>query len=276
MIGSSGGCSGRLRATARWGILLALCFSLAAEAAPRRIRAPGKDVDEALVPVHILGLRMAGPEQAVLLLADEDERRAVPIAIGRDQGIAIYLGKERASTPRPMTHDLMVRMLSALKADIEQVIITELKESTYYAEIVIRSGRKTLRIDARPSDAIALAVRVDAPIAAAAWLLTALEEEDAPSMIARDGRSLGLSVQALEDDLAGYLGATGIAGVLVASVVSDSAAALAGLLRGDILRRLDGHDTGDLEAYRSAVGKAGEAPSFDIWRDGEQITLVRP
>ena len=276
MIGSLGGCSGRLRAAATWGILVALCFSLAAEAAPRRIRAPGKDIDDVLVPVHILGLRMVGPEQAVLLLADEDERRAVPIAIGRDQGIAIYLGKEKTSTPRPMTHDLMVRMISALKADIEQVIITELKESTYYAEIVMRSGRKTLRIDARPSDAIALAVRVDAPIAAAAWLLTALEEEDQPSTIARDGRALGLSVQALEDDLAGYLGATGVAGVLVASVASDSAAALAGLLRGDILRRLDGHDTGDLEAYRSAVEQAGEAPSFDIWRDGEQITLVRP
>ena len=55
------------------------------------------------VPVHIAGIRMVAPEQVLLFLADEKEERAVPMAVGRDQGIAIYLGKERAQTPRPMT-----------------------------------------------------------------------------------------------------------------------------------------------------------------------------
>lgn len=228
------------------------------------------------VLVHLAGVRMVGPEQALLVLADEDETRAVPIAVGKDQGLAIYLGQEKTPTPRPMTHDLMVQILATLGADVEKVIITELREGTFYAEIVLRKGRKEHRIDARPSDAIALAVRLDAPILASPDLLTAIGEDGTPADTVEDGRRFGISVQELSPDLAEYLGATGVPGVLVASVAEESPADVAGLRRGDILLQLDGRPTEDLETYLRAVAMASRYPSFDVWRDGEQLTLVRP
>jgi bifunctional DNase/RNase len=236
----------------------------------------GPESDGEPILVHLAGIRMVGPEQALLILADEAERRAVPIAVGRDQGLAIYLGQEKTPTPRPMTHDLIVQILNTLGVDVEKVIITALRENTYYAEIALKDGRKSHRIDARPSDAIALAVRLEVSIFASPELLSTLDEEEPPALTAEDGRKLGLSVQELESELAEYLGAVGVPGVLVASVVADSPAARAGLRRGDILQSLDGRSTADLEHYRDAVGKASRFPSFDVWREGEQLTLVRP
>ncbi len=226
--------------------------------------------------VHLAGIRMVAPEQALLVLADEEERRAVPIAVGRDQGLAIYLGQEKTSTPRPMTHDLMVQILDALDVEVENVIITDLREGTYYAEIALKDGRRRHRIDARPSDAIALAVRLEVPILASPDLLTNIDGNGPPGDVAEGGRRFGLTVQVLDADLAEFLGATGVAGVLVASVVADSPAEIAGLRRGDILQGLDGRPTGDLVTYLEAVGMASRFPSFDVWRDGEQLSLVRP
>lgn len=132
------------------------------------------------VPVHVAGIQAVGPDQVVLLLADEKEEKAVPIAVGRDQGLAIFLGKERAQTPRPMTHDLIVEILKDLGATVEKVTITELKDDTYYAEIALRSGVTLHPVDARPSDAIALAVRLRTPIFAAPGLLQAPAGPDKP------------------------------------------------------------------------------------------------
>ena len=187
------------------GLATIVCSLPAEGATPRRLTAPGieasrekEKAENEPIPVHIAGIRMVGPEQALLLLADEKELRAVPIAVGRDQGIAIYLGKEKTPTPRPMTHDLMVKILKTLKVKVERVTITELRESTYYAEIRLRSGRKKHSVDSRPSDAIALAVRIDVPIFASPDLLRSLDEEEEPSLLAEEGRALGLSVQPLE------------------------------------------------------------------------------
>jgi bifunctional DNase/RNase len=218
---------------------------------------------------------MLGPDQALLVLADEPEERAVPIAVGRDQGIAIYLGREERQTPRPMTHDLLVSMLRALDAGIERVTMTELRENTYYAEILLRRDGQEHRIDARPSDAIALAVRMDVPIFVAPDLLRPLgDSEGTPAVVSDYGRHLGLTVQELERDLAAFLGAEEVTGVLVASVAAGGPAALAGLRRGDILRSIDGRPTGSLSAYRAALESIEEVSRFAIWREGKRLTLV--
>lgn len=228
------------------------------------------------VLVHLAGVRMVGPEQALLVLADAEEQRAVPIAVGKDQGLAIYLGQEKTPTPRPMTHDLMVQILDTLEVDVENVIITDLREGTFFAEITLKNGGVEHRIDARPSDAIALAVRLDVPILASPELLTPISDDGSPADTVEDGRRFGITVQELSTDLAEYMKATGVPGVLVASVAKESPAEDAGLRRGDILQRLDGRPTDDLESYLRAVAMASRFPSFDVWRDGEQLTLVRP
>ena len=239
-------------------------------------RSPQATAPADLVPIHIAGIRMVGPEQVLLFLADEKEERAVPMAVGRDQGVAIYLGKERAPTPRPMTHDLLVQILRALGATVEKVTVTELKEETYYAEIALRSGKTLHRIDARPSDAVALAVRLDVPMFAARGLLKSLSELGQPEVTTSASQKFGLSVQELDADLAESLGAAGVEGVLVSSVRPKSAAGSAGVRRGDVLQSIDGRPISDLETYGKAAAQADEAPRFGVWRDGAKKILSRP
>ncbi len=268
-------------------VLIAACLAAAAllVATPRPAAAPSSAAPSAAapslppalsVPVHLAGIRMVGPDQVMLLLADEKEERAVPIAVGRDQGIAIYLGKEGAETPRPMTHDLLVQILKTLKASVERITVTELRQNTYYAEIALRSDRSLHHIDARPSDAIALAVRLAAPMFAASDLLRPLAGSGRPGLETEADRRLGLSVQELDADLAESLGAPGVLGVLVASVAAGGEAEKAGLRRGDIIREIDGEPVPDLDAYRAATRKTERSATFSVWRDGKTILLAQP
>jgi uncharacterized protein len=90
--------------------------------------------------------------------------RTLPIIIGEYEAQSIALGLEKIKPPRPITHDLALNMLDMLTAEIERIVVTELKNNTYYAIIYIRQNSKLHEIDSRPSDAIALAVRRNIPI----------------------------------------------------------------------------------------------------------------
>ena len=105
--------------------------------------------------------------QPIVLLRTSDERLLLPIWIGPNEANAI-MAKLRGSEPaRPMTHDLLQSFVDAMGAAIVRVTVTELRENTYYAVITLRVNGEEIEIDSRPSDAIALAVRVEAPIFAA-------------------------------------------------------------------------------------------------------------
>ena len=251
------------------GALPALLAATGRPAQPGSSPSPGPT--PATVPVHISGIQMIGPEQVLLLLADEKEERAVPISVGRDQGIAIYLGRMKADTPRPMTHDLLANILSELGAVIDKVTVTDLKNDVYYAEISLRAGGKVHAIDARPSDAIALAVRTSAPIFASPVLLKPIGGPEEPGATIHADRRLGLTVQELDPDLAESIGAGGVKGVLVSSVVRGGPAERAGLKRGDIVRAIDGRPVMTLAAYREAAGP--EAKALTVWRDGRESTI---
>ena len=102
--------------------------------------------------------------QYVVVLEDLEKTRLVPIWIGASEGNAIALEFQGEKFPRPLTHDLIVNLLSLLKASVERVVISDLKDSSYYALLHIRAGGKILALDARPSDSLAVAVRVHCPI----------------------------------------------------------------------------------------------------------------
>ena len=102
--------------------------------------------------------------QYVVVLEDVEKTRLVPIWIGVNEGNAIALEMQGEKFPRPLTHDLIVNLLKTLGAEIEKIVINDLRESSYYALIHIRCAGKTFEIDARPSDSLALAVRVQCPI----------------------------------------------------------------------------------------------------------------
>ncbi len=110
-----------------------------------------------LVLIPLLG-------QYVVTLEEMEGQRLIPIWIGVNEGNAIGLKLQGEELPRPMTHDLMTTMLSSLGATAERVVVTDLKDGTYYALIILSAGSRRYEIDARPSDAMALAVRTSAPI----------------------------------------------------------------------------------------------------------------
>ncbi len=100
----------------------------------------------------------------IVVLRDESGGHSLPIWVGVFEANAIALQIENVTSPRPMTHDLIRDVISNFKGVVEKVVISSLKESTFYSFICIRIGEQLSAIDSRPSDAIALALRVGAPI----------------------------------------------------------------------------------------------------------------
>ncbi len=100
----------------------------------------------------------------IIILRDGDGGRILPIWVGVFEANAIALQMENVQTPRPMTHDLLKNVIEDLSAAVERIVVTDLKENTFYAVIHLRTDGKGVVVDARPSDAIALALRAGAPI----------------------------------------------------------------------------------------------------------------
>ncbi len=100
----------------------------------------------------------------IIVLRDGEGERILPIWVGVFEANAIALQIENVRTPRPMTHDLLRSVIENLSARVERVVVCELKENTFYAKIHLLSGKDAHTIDARPSDAIALALRTSSPI----------------------------------------------------------------------------------------------------------------
>lgn len=106
-------------------------------------------------------------KQPIVLLKTVDDERFLPIWIGHPEAAAILMKLQGANPPRPMTHDLVTDIISELQGEVVRVTVTELRENTYYARITIVQDGREVEVDSRPSDAIALAVRCEAPIFAA-------------------------------------------------------------------------------------------------------------
>ena len=106
-------------------------------------------------------------KQPIVLLKTAEGNKFLPIWIGHPEAAAILMKLQSASTPRPMTHDLVTDMLEQLGAQVVRITVTELRENTFFAQITVQQDGSEVDIDSRPSDAIALAIRADAPIYAA-------------------------------------------------------------------------------------------------------------
>jgi bifunctional DNase/RNase len=115
----------------------------------------------------------AASKQPIVLLKAEGRNLFLPIWIGHPEAAAILMKLQNAEFPRPMTHDLLATVIGQLRASVMGVLVTELRENTFYAVLRLDVGGQEIRIDSRPSDAIALAVRTDAPIFASENLLDA-------------------------------------------------------------------------------------------------------
>lgn len=123
--------------------------------------------------MELLGVQVEMPANTpmVMLREVDDRARVLPIFIGQYEASAIHHATEGVVPPRPLTHDLAVTVISMLGGTLERIVITEVREHTFYAELHIRTPSGETIVSSRPSDAIALAVRVDAPIFAEEALL---------------------------------------------------------------------------------------------------------
>ena len=117
------------------------------------------------VEMKIRGLMMDPvTSMPIVILKDVGSNNVLPIWVGIYEANAIALEIEKVSTPRPMTHDLIKTLLLGLEAGIRKVVVNELREDTFFAVIWVERGGELISVDSRPSDALALALRLDCPI----------------------------------------------------------------------------------------------------------------
>ena len=115
--------------------------------------------------LRVVGVRVELPgNQPILLLKETQGERYLPIWIGAAEAAAIALSLQGVVTPRPMTHDLLKTILEDLTVQVRRIVVTELRESTFFATIELDRQGQELEVSSRPSDAIALAVRMSVPI----------------------------------------------------------------------------------------------------------------
>jgi bifunctional DNase/RNase len=135
-----------------------------------------------VIRMELVGVRVEIPANTpmVLLREQQGRQRLVPIYIGNPEATSIHYALEGVVPPRPLTHDLFIQTLEVLGARLEKVVVTEMREHTYFAELHIETSDGTKVLSSRPSDAIALAVRCEAPLYAADALVDEVGQEPPP------------------------------------------------------------------------------------------------
>jgi bifunctional DNase/RNase len=158
----------------------------------------------ALIEMAIRGL-MIDPitNMPIVILKDADEQRTLPIWVGPVEANAIAIQIENITTPRPMTHDLLVQVLGQLGTVLDRVVIADLAANTFYAQLVLKRGDEVLFVDARPSDALAIALRTRARVFVSSHVLDRAQSLDSSAEQANQER-LQKWLESLDPDDLGY------------------------------------------------------------------------
>jgi bifunctional DNase/RNase len=212
-------------------------------------------------------------QQPVVLLADDNEKHALFIWIGIFEARAIHSELQGIEPYRPLTHDLLKRIIQKTNGTIDHIVITHMEENVYYATIVIKQNGSLVEIDARPSDSIVMALKFKAPIFASKKLF-----DDMAISIGEQKENeeeYGVSIQDLTPSLAKYLAFESNRGVLVSDVKTDSQAQKDGLEAGDIVVEIDGATIGDVISMKNALAKDKISVKAKIFRKEryQSITL---
>jgi bifunctional DNase/RNase len=253
----------------RWsGATLALALTLAA--------AGCRSSTDVEVRVHSVGVDPA-TRAPVVLLEDRSRQVALPIWVGSAEAHAIAMEAEGMKSPRPMTHDLLRDALAGAGVAVEKVVIESLHGDTYHARVHLRSLRRNFDLDARPSDAIALAMRSGSPIYASESLMrgATVVSTRGENLIRRLTTVAGLTVQNLDADLADAFGVDpGRGGVVVTNVAPP----LRGLMRrGDVVLGVDGTALQSADELVELLGRARTGGALlDVRRRGRDLRIELP
>jgi bifunctional DNase/RNase len=234
-------------------------------------------VPTSLVEVQVRGVTV-DPQSGspVVLLETLPGERVMPIWVGAPEARAIAMAIEKVMPPRPMTHDLIKNLLEGMQAQVTNIVITDLKENTFYATIAVSTNGRNLQIDARPSDAIALALRVNAPVYVAQSVF-----DSAPAVDLRGHNATpvivlkryGLTLQDLTASLAAHFHLGTPEGVLVSDVETGSGAEQDGVRRGDVIVAVNQDKITNLHALESLLNEAGNL-SLQIVRADKRVTVL--
>jgi uncharacterized protein len=259
-------------------LLFALCAltALARANADRALNFDRADMVEMEIATVMLDPLSRTP---LVLLRDPDKGDLVPIAIGIAEARAILLALHEAELPRPMTHDLLNDIIAAAGAELQAVYVDDLVEGTYLGALELRlPGREQpVRVDSRPSDALALALRAEAPVFVAAKVVAAAQTRDlVPLDEHQVATAVGVSVLALSDDLRESLDLPDRPGVLVRE--ARGRAAEAGISAGMMILQVNGRDVTSPLTFLELIGStpSGSPIRITVWEDGaeREVTLV--
>lgn len=237
--------------------------------------------DRAFVSVELSTVGLDGRTGVpVVLLRDPESGSVLPIWVGAAEAQAIALALHGVIVPRPMTHDLMASLLSTLRADVDEVIVHDLRNNTYFGTVRLRvAGDKKIRdVDSRPSDAMALALRTGAPIRVARKILMEPPDID---FIAPEGpnqivQALGLTVVVATPTLRKEFKLGDRSGIVVTSALGP--ARDKGLRRGDLVTEVNGKAVEAPIAFFDAVRATPPKSPVRItyWRDGDTRVVELP
>lgn len=253
--------------------LLAILFA----AAPQAQR--GGDREFVSVELSTVGLdgRTGTP---IALLREPESGSVLPIWIGAAEAQAIALALHGVVMPRPMTHDLMASLLSTLRAQVDEVVVHDLRNNTYFGTVRLRveGEKKLLDVDSRPSDAMALALRTGAPIRVARKILSAIPEFDfiAPAGPNQVVQALGITVVVATPSLRQEFGLAKREGIVVTSAFG--AAREKGLRRGDLIIEVNGKPVNEPVAFLDVVRAAPRKSPVRLtyWRNGDTRVVELP
>lgn len=237
----------------------------------------GKEESPAFIEMEVKGVRVDTIGQnPVVILTDKDGKKALPIWIGLLEANAIDKELKNITSPRPMTHDLLHSILSRVKVKVKEVKIVGLKNHTYYATLYLKLNKDLIEVDARPSDAIVIALKSKTPIYASAKIL----DEQGIALTKRNafGERYGIRIQELNPTLASHFNFKGPKGVLVSEVISGSASEASGIKGGDIIIKVHLKEVGSVKEFEEVFDtlKVGSSVRILLFRDEkiQEINLL--
>jgi bifunctional DNase/RNase len=234
--------------------------------------------EEDLLEMRVKGVTVApDSDTPIVVLEDLQKGQAFPIWIGLPEARAIVMEMEKIPTPRPLTHALLKDILATLQVEVTRIVIHDIQDNTFFALLVLHQGEKTLTVDARPSDAIALALQTQAPIFVSRKVLGAVRTvtlQDRETL-QNYAETFGMRVQSLDAKLAGLFHVSSTDGVLVAAVKADSQAERLGVHRGDVITRIDGQPVRGVQDFLAVCQnkKVGQEIVLQVTRNQHPLEL---
>ena len=222
-----------------------------------------KETSPAFVEMEVKGVSLdAIGQNPVVILVDKEGKKALPIWIGLLEANAIDKELKGITSPRPMTHDLIYSILDQAHVKVKEVKIVDLKDNTFYATLFLIINKGVVEVDARPSDAIALALKSKAQIFVSIKILN----EQGISLAKEEvfGERYGIRIQQITPSLASHFNFKDQKGVLVSEVISGSQAEASAIKPGDIITKVNLKEVGSIQEFEEAFDAAKASNSIHI------------